>query len=397
LAYRSTNGADSSAMASSNRGAPAPSGAPAPEGAAIERRKAEHLRIAAEEDIETRRAPGWDDVHLVHEALPATDAARIDLSARLLGHTLALPLMIAGMTGGHSGAEQVNLTLAEAAARHGLGIGVGSQRAALRDPNLRRTYAVVRERAPKAFVIANVGVSQLVEQDDSEPLDANEIRTLIEMVGANAIALHLNYLEESVQPEGQTRAAGIDTAIRRLVRRSSVPVIAKETGAGISGQAARRLRALGVKALDIGGVGGTSFAAIEALRARDRGDAARARLGQVFRDWGIPSAVAVAGSARAGLPVIATGGVRSGLDAAKALALGATVVGVGRPLLQAALDGPAAVDEWVRQFALELRTATFLSGVSRARDLSKRRPVITGDTRDWIAQLGYDRRPRAAK
>ena len=133
------------------------------------------------------------------------------------------------------------------------------------------------------------------------------------------------------------------------------------------------------------------------MRAEERGDAARARLGQVFRDWGIPSAVALAGSARSGLPVIATGGVRSGLDAAKALALGATVVGVGRPLLQAALDGAAAVDEWVRQFALELRTAAFLSGVTRTRDLSKRLLVITGDTRDWIEQLGYDRRARAAK
>ena len=369
---------------------------PSPEGAAIERRKAEHLRIAAEENIETTRAPGWDDVHLVHEALPATDAARVDLTARFLSHTLALPLVIAGMTGGHSGAERVNITLAEAAARHGLGIGVGSQRAALRDPSLRSTYAVVRERAPKAFVIANVGVSQLVAQDDGDPLGAKDIRTLIEMVGANAVALHLNYLEESVQPEGQTRATGLDTAIRRLVRRSSVPVIAKETGAGISGPVARRLRTLGVKAIDVGGVGGTSFAAIEALRARDRGDAARARLGEVFRDWGVPSAVAIVGSARSGLPIIATGGVRSGLDAAKALALGATVVGVGRPLLQAALEGSVAVDEWVEQFALELRTAIFLSGVTRARDLSKRAPVITGDTREWIAQLGYDRRPRKA-
>jgi isopentenyl-diphosphate delta-isomerase len=148
----------------------------------------------------------------------------------------------------------------------------------------------------------------------------------------------------------------------------------------------------------VGGVGGTSFAAIEALRAADRGDVARARLGQVFRDWGIPCAVAVAGSARSSLPVIATGGVRSGLDAAKALALGATVVGVGRPLLQAALEGAAAVDEWVRQFALQLRTAAFLSGVTRARDLSKIAPVITGETRDWIMQLGYERRrPRPAK
>jgi len=383
-------------MASSSRPSRGP-GAPALEGAAIERRKAEHLRIAAEEDVETRRAPGWDDVHLVHDALPATDAANIDLSARLLGHTLALPLLIAGMTGGHSGAERVNETLAEAAARHGLGIGVGSQRAALRDPSLRRTYAVVRERAPKAFVIANVGVSQLVAQDDGAPLGAKEIRTLVEMVGADAIALHLNYLEESVQPEGQTRASGLDAAIRRLVRQCSVPVIAKETGAGIGGPVARRLRALGVKAIDIGGVGGTSFAAIEALRAQDRGDVARAKLGRVFRDWGLPSAVAVAGSVRSGLPVIATGGVRSGLDAAKALALGATVVGVGRPLLQAALDGPAAVDEWIGQFALELRTATFLSGVTRARDLSRSRPVITGDTREWIAQLGYDRSPRSTK
>src|SRR5713101_47700 len=363
-------------MASSNRDVPAPASA----GAAIERRKAEHLRIAAEEDIETRRAAGWDDVHLVHEALPATDAARIDLSARFLGHTLALPLVIAGMTGGHAGAERVNVTLAEAAARHGIGIGVGSQRAALRDPSLRRTYAVVRERAPKAFVIANVGVSQLVAQDDGDPLNAKDIRTLIEMVGANAIALHLNYLEESVQPEGQTRATGLDTAIRRLVRHSTVPVIAKETGAGISGSVAKRLRSLGVKAIDVGGVGGTSFAAIEALRARDRGDLSRARLGRVFRDWGLPSAVAVAGSVRSGLPVIATGGVRSGLDAAKALALGATAVGVGRPMLQAALRGEDAVLRWVDDFALELRTAIFLSGGRRTADLARTPVVFTGET-----------------
>ncbi|HEX9495591.1 MAG TPA: type 2 isopentenyl-diphosphate Delta-isomerase [Candidatus Limnocylindria bacterium] len=377
----------------------ASSSKPSPEGAAIERRKAEHLRIAAEEDVETRRAPGWDDIHLVHDALPTTDAAQIDLSARLLGHALALPLVIAGMTGGHGGAERVNATLADAAARHGLAIGVGSQRAALRDPSLRRTYAVVREHAPKAFVIANVGVSQLVAQDDGAPLGAAEIRTLVEMIGANAIALHLNYLEESVQPEGQTRASGVEAAIRRLVRQSPVPVIAKETGAGISGAAAARLKALGVKAIDVGGVGGTSFAAIEALRAHDRGDTARAALGTLFRDWGVPSAVAVAGSARSGLPVIATGGVRSGLDAAKALALGATAVGVGRPMLQAALDGDEAIDRWIAQFALELRTATFLSGVARSRDLATRAPVITGATREWIDQLGYapgPRRPRQA-
>ncbi|HEX9269967.1 MAG TPA: type 2 isopentenyl-diphosphate Delta-isomerase [Candidatus Limnocylindria bacterium] len=355
----------------------------------IARRKAEHLRIAASADVETRRGAGWDDVHLVHEALPTIDAASVDLSATLLRHRLSLPLVISGMTGGHGDAERVNGILARAAARHGVAIGVGSQRAALRDPALTRTYAIVRESAPKAFVIANVGISQLVRQDDGAPLNARDIRALISMIRANAIALHLNYLEESVQPEGQTRARGSAAAVRALVRRSPVPVIAKETGAGIGGPGARRLRALGVKAIDVGGVGGTSFAAIEALRAAERGDVARARLGERFRDWGLPSAVAVAGSVRSGLPVIATGGVRSGLDAAKALALGAVAVGVGRPLLRAALEGDAAVDDWIAQFALELRTATFLSGARRSRELKLRPHVVTGATRDWIEQLGY--------
>src|SRR3989475_9342994 len=358
----------------------------------IARRKGEHLKLAAEGDVETRVTAGWEDVHLVHDALPTIDAAAVDLSTRFLGHTLRLPLVISGMTGGHGRAIAVNELLARVAERTGIAMGVGSQRAALRDPSLAPTYSVVRENAPHAFVIANVGISQLVKQDSEGALALKDVEKIVRMVKADALALHLNYLEESVQPEGQTRAKGSDAAVRALTRRSPVPVIAKETGAGITLEVARRLRRLGVKAIDVGGVGGTSFAAIESLRAAAQGDKQRMSLGERFRDWGVPTAVAVVGAAATGLPVIATGGVRSGLDAAKALALGATVVGVGRPLLQAALDGPAAVDEWVRQFALELRTAAFLSGVTRARDLSTRPPVVTGDTRDWIVQLGDDRR-----
>jgi isopentenyl-diphosphate Delta-isomerase len=195
-----------------------------------------------------------------------------------------------------------------------------------------------------------------------------------------------------VQPEGQTRAKGSDAAVRALTRRSPVPVIAKETGAGITLDVARRLRRLGVKAIDVGGVGGTSFAAIESLRAAAQGDKQRMGLGERFRDWGVPTAVAVVGAAATGLPVIATGGVRSGLDAAKALALGATVVGVGRPLLQAALKGEGAVLEWIAAFELELRTAIFLCGVHRAADLSRATVVVTGRTLAWLEQLGYQRR-----
>ena len=199
----------------------------------IQRRKGEHLQLAAEGDVETRATPGWEDIHLLHDALPTIDAAAIDLTTKLLGHTLRLPLVISGMTGGHGRAIAVNEMLARVAERAGIAIGVGSQRAALRDPTLVPTYSVVRENAPSAFVIANVGVSQLVKQGKEAPLAAKDIHTIVRMVGANALALHLNYLEESVQPEGQTRATGTEAAIRALTRLSPVPIIAKETGAGI--------------------------------------------------------------------------------------------------------------------------------------------------------------------
>jgi isopentenyl-diphosphate Delta-isomerase len=363
----------------------------------IARRKGEHLQLAAEGDVETRATPGWEDIHLLHDALPTIDAASIDLTTRFLGRTLRLPLVISGMTGGHGRAIAVNEMLARVAEKAGIAIGVGSQRAALRDPALIPTYAVVREAAPSAFVIANVGVSQLVKQGGEPALAAKDVHAILRMVRADALALHLNYLEESVQPEGQTRATGTEVAIRALTRSCPVPVIAKETGAGISRSLALRLRRLGVKAIDVGGVGGTSFAAIEGMRASERGDALRMSLGERFRDWGLPTAVAVVGASAARLPIIATGGVRSGLDAAKALALGATAVGVGRPFLQAALKGEQACLDWLASFELELRTAVFLSGIKRAADLSRVDCVITGRSKAWIDQLGYRRVVRASK
>lgn len=298
------------------------------------------------------------------------------------------------MTGGHGRAIAVNELLGRVAEKAGIAIGVGSQRAALRDPTLVPTYSAVRTSAPSAFVIANVGISQLVAQGGEPALAAKQVREIVKMVRADALALHLNYLEESVQPEGQTRASGSEAAVRALVKASPVPVIAKETGAGISRSTALRLARLGVAAIDVGGVGGTSFAAIEAMRAASAGDAQRMSLGERFRDWGIPTAIAVLGAAGARVPIIATGGVRSGLDAAKALALGATAVGVGRPMLQAALRGEEACMEWLAAFELELRTAVFLSGIRRASDLRRAPVVITGRSRAWMDQLAY-RRPAA--
>lgn len=353
----------------------------------IAARKGEHLSVITSRDVLSRTPPGWDDIRLVHCALPEVDLAEVDTGVDLLGRRLRLPLVIASMTGGHPAALAVNRVLAQAAAAYGIAMGVGSQRAALRDPSLRHTYAVVRQEAPEAFIIGNIGAPQLVEQDGTPPLTLDEVREIVGMVEADALAVHLNYLEEAVMTEGDRRARGSRDAIARLAAELKVPIVAKETGAGLSAEVALTLRDAGVRALDVGGLGGTTFAAVEGARAEASGDLRGKRLGEAFREWGIPTAISVVQARSAGLPVIATGGVRTGLDAARAIALGATMVGVARPLLLAALDGYDAVASWIEQFAAELRTALFLTGSGSLADLQRQQPVILGETAAWLQQL----------
>lgn len=356
----------------------------------VEGRKAEHLELSLNEPVEGASGPGWNDIELVHEALPEVDLEEVDLGVELLGWKLRAPVMIAAMTGGHEGASEVNATLGRAAERHGLAIGVGSQRAALQDPSLAHTYAAVRESAPGAPVVANVGAAQLIEQAGGRPpLGVDDARAAVDMIRADALAVHLNFLEESVQPEGDRRTRGCGEAIGRLAAGLDVPVIAKETGAGMTRSTAERLRDLGVRALDVGGSGGTNFAIIERMRAERQGDERGAQLGRALAEWGIPTAVSVAGASFTGLPVIATGGVRSGLDAAKAFALGASVVGIARPLLSAAEDGDDALDAWLGRFLEELRTVLMLSGSRRPAELRVRPRVVSGRTRAWLDELGY--------
>jgi isopentenyl-diphosphate Delta-isomerase len=363
-------------------------------GQEIMRRKGEHLELALEGAPESAPGPGWADLRLVHEALPELDLEEVDLTVELLGRRLAAPLVIAGMTGGHEQAREINTTLARAAERHGLAMGLGSQRAALERPELEGTYRVAREGAPSAFLIANLGAAQLVAQPGRRALGLEDVRRAVDMVRADALAIHLNFLEESIQPEGDRRSRGCAAAIRSLAAQIEVPVIAKETGAGMSRETALQLAELGVAALDVGGAGGTNFAAIERRRAARQGDARGEGLGETLHDWGIPTAVSVVCAAGAGLPVIATGGVRSGLDAAKALALGAHSAGVGRPLLEAAASGPAAVDAWIGRFLEELRTVLMLTGSRDVGALRARRVVVLGQVRRWLDDLGCEPQPR---
>jgi isopentenyl-diphosphate delta-isomerase len=352
---------------------------------AIKSRKREHL-LQGIAGHQPTTPPGWADVELVHRALPEVDLDDIDLSTTFLGRRLAAPLMIAGMTGGHEDAETINETLAAAAERHGIAMGVGSQRSALRDPAVAYTYEIARGSAPTAFLVGNLGAAQLVAQGDEPPLTADDARAAVDMIRADALAIHLNFLEEVVQPEGDRRAAGCLAAIEALASElaGETPLIAKETGAGLSGEMALALKHAGVRALDVGGRGGTSFAAIEGSRARARGDGERVALSRVFADWGLPTAVSVVAVRDAELPVVATGGVRTGLDAAKALALGAGLVAVGRPMLLAACQGPDALDDAIHQMLAELRVAMFLTGSGTTADLPAARHAIFGRTREWL-------------
>jgi isopentenyl-diphosphate delta-isomerase len=351
----------------------------------VARRKSEHMHLAASDRHQSAGA-GWADVQLIHDALPSIDAEAIDLSTELLGRRLRLPLVIAGMTGGHPDALAVNRGLATVAESAGIAMGLGSQRAALREPRLADTYAIAREVAPTAMLFANVGISQLLDQDREPALDAAALRDLVAMIRADALVVHLNYLEESVQPEGQTRAGGALEALSAAVRAVDVPVILKETGAGIGRSVALRALHAGVAVIDVGGFGGTSFASIEADRAATAGDQGKAQLGHTFAGWGIPTPACVAACAGI-LPVIATGGVRTGLDAAKAIALGATAVGVGRPMLQAVLAGDRAATAWIDAFHQELRAAVFLTGGRQLADLRVAPRIVTGTTASWLSQL----------
>ncbi|HZU04930.1 MAG TPA: type 2 isopentenyl-diphosphate Delta-isomerase [Chloroflexota bacterium] len=355
----------------------------------IPQRKLEHIEITARQPVTGSTAAGWADIRLLHACLPEVDKDAIDLSVEFLGRRLRAPLIIAGMTGGHPQAAAINATLARAVEAFGLGMGVGSQRAALRSPALMSTYTVAREHAPTALLMGNVGLPQLIDQPNQPALTLAELERAVEAIRADALVVHLNYLQEVVQPEGETRARGALAALARLCAALSVPVVAKETGAGMTRQQAERLRDAGVRALDVGGAGGTSFALVEAQRARARGKPLSERLGQLFAGWGIPTAVSVVETAGLGLPVIATGGIRSGLDAAKALALGATVVGVAQPALSAALEGDEALHRWLEGFLEELRVALFLTGSPDIATLRRQPRIILGETRAWLRQLGH--------
>lgn len=344
--------------------------------AALRERKNSHLDLCEHAEVEFRgKSTLFDEVDLIHNALPELAVEDLDLSVEFMGKRLRAPLLITGMTGGTEEAFAVNRDLASIAERCGIGFGLGSQRVMQRDARTAWTFAI-REFAPSALVLANIGLIQAVEQP------TKELQRLVAQVGADGLCVHLNPAQELIQPEGDRDFRGGYATLKRLCRELAVPVIAKETGCGISRSVGEALHRTGVRYVDVSGAGGTSWIRVESLRGNTRSR----RLGDELATWGIPTAASVAMLRHLGLELVASGGMRTGLEMAKAIALGARLCGAALPIYRAYREGGTdTAVALINEFRDGLAAAMLLTGSRTLADLA-RQPLVLGERlKTWVA------------
>jgi isopentenyl-diphosphate Delta-isomerase len=319
-------------------------------------RKAEHIRICLESDVQFKaQGSGFDRYQFTHSCIPELDYQEIDITTKFLGKQLGAPILISSMTGGTEQAKSINHNLAEIAQEYKLAMGVGSQRVAIEKSDVAATFQV-RKIAPDILLLANLGAVQL-----NYSYGIDQCLQAVDSIEADALILHLNPLQECIQPQGDTNFKGLLDRIATICSKLPVPVIAKEVGNGISAATAQQLISAGVSCIDVAGAGGTSWAKVESERAKTP---LQRRLGQTFGDWGIPTADCITSIRHIApeLPLIASGGLRNGLDVAKAIALGADLGGLAFPFLQAADISAAAVAELTEILMAELQTVLFCTG-----------------------------------
>ncbi len=347
----------------------------------VEKRKLEHIEIISSQNV-AHDYNYWDDVEIIQKSMPEVDYDEIDLSTSFLGKKLRLPILISSMTGGHPDTKKINENLAIGAAEYGIAMGVGSERAAIQNRAMGDSYSIVGEY-DVPFRIANIGAPQLIRQSKN-PLTDEEIQYAYELVKADALAVHFNFVQELSQPEGDRNSKGIRNRLGEISKKYKT--IAKETGAGFSMQDALEFKQLGVSAIDIGGRSGTSFAAVESVRSQKREDEQKERVGRTFWNWGIPSPISLMFS-NVELPLIASGGVRTGLDVFRGLSMGATLGGLASTFLKAALKSDREVVNLISQLETELKTAMFLTGCTSLKDIRKVRKVYRGRLLEWMKQV----------
>jgi isopentenyl-diphosphate delta-isomerase len=331
-------------------------------------RKKDHVDICLTEDVAYQeKTTGFERIEFIHNALPELDLKEIDTSTVFLKKKLRLPLMITGMTGGYEGAVKINGDLALVCEEKKLALGLGSQRQALEDDSQLESYSIVRKNAPTIPIIGNIGAAQIVKG-----LNIKRLQKLLDDIEADALAVHLNALQEAVQFEGDVNFRGVLDGISRLVKKLKIPIIVKETGAGISYLAAKRLHEVKVNYIDVSGSGGTSWSAVESFRKHE-GDQSedKNRLARKFRNWGIPTVTCIQEVSRIKkINVIASGGIKDGVDIAKSIALGADIAGMARPLLKVLMEkGTQGLENEIDYIQKELKLAMFLTGSKNIKKL----------------------------
>ena len=336
----------------------------------IEQRKKNHIRVCLENDVETQKT-GFEDIILINNSLPELSLDEIDTTTKFLGKKLNMPLTMAALTGGTEEATQINRDLAEVAEKKGIGFSLGSQRAMIEKPDLKKTY-YVRDIAPKTLLLGNIGIYQLSK------FNTKQIENALEYVGADALCVHINPSQELFQKGGDVNFKGSINSLKKLCSELDYPVVGKEVGFGMCREVSLKLKEIGVKAIDVGGYGGTNWIAVDGLISK--------RDFSNFIDWGIPTPISIIES-KVGLPIIATGGIRSGLDIAKSIVLGASICGIALPFLRI-LDkqGKEGVERYVDRLQEELKIAMILTGSKNIEELKNAKYVLTGKIKDWVEQ-----------
>ncbi len=339
----------------------------------IKRRKREGIEIPLTENVQGKKNSTYlEYVKLFHNALPEIDYDEIDLSTSFLNKSFSAPLIIDSMTGGTDEAFLINKRLGQIAEKYGLGMGLGSQRAGLKSEKLIESYSIARNVAPNAFLIANIGGAQL-----SDGLSTADVIKIIKMIDADALAIHLNPLQELIQPEGEPRFKGILQRISNLVQDIEIPIIVKEVGSGISADVALRLEQSGVRSINVAGSGGTSWAGIEKIRADQHDEYIKSRLGELFWDWGIPTALSILlVSHSVKIPIIASGGLRNGLEIAKCMILGSNLCAMAFPFLKRAAQSEEELEKFTQLILSEIRSTMFLLGTKDIGSLKNTRYIL---------------------
>ncbi|MHA1123116.1 MAG: type 2 isopentenyl-diphosphate Delta-isomerase [Candidatus Heimdallarchaeota archaeon] len=351
-------------------------------------RKQDHIEICCNKlhEIEMSVTTGFEDIHFVPNALPDINLDNINMNTEFLKHDFDYPIFISSITGGTKLAKKINSRLAKLAEKYNIGMGVGSQRAAIEDEANTDSFTIVRQHAPNAFVAANLGAVQF-----NYDFTIKHAEEAVEMINADALIVHLNPLQEVIQPEGNTNFSNLTTKIKEIGKKLKQPLIVKEVGSGISQDIALDLVDGDIPVIDVAGAGGTSWSQIEAIRAKQQGLTKEQRVGELFKDWGLPTAVSTieVGKFRDRVEIISSGGIRNGLQAAKALAIGAKLVGIALPLACLAATGTEKqLINWVEQFIYELKTTMFLVGAEELEGLQYAPMTVTGKTAEWLTARG---------